>query len=90
MPLNPRSRAVVEYRLDHPDATMRAIGERFGVTRERVRQILKAAGAPTKSQSYGHKQHRACAVCGLPKPSNYSPRCWECHRARISMPRTCQ
>ncbi len=49
------------YRLADPYATLEEIGLVFGVTKERVRQILKRAGLPTK-HLYDYPQHE-CLNC---------------------------
>ena len=46
-----RSKAV-ELRRLHPEFTLLQIGERLGVSREWVRQLLVSEGKPTRSTSY--------------------------------------
>ena len=40
--------AIVTFRSEHPAATLKIIGQAFGLTRERVRQVLKRAGVATR------------------------------------------
>ena len=49
---------VFALREEHPDWTLDAIGQEVGVTRERVRQILKKRGMPTKAK----RTPRKCSV----------------------------
>jgi hypothetical protein len=53
--------SVFTLREEHPDWTLDAIGKEVGVTRERVRQILKKKGMPTKST----RIPKVCSVCGI-------------------------
>ena len=52
--------AVIETRIKNPCATLDEVGVKFGVTRERIRQILKKHGEPTMHfiQTY------LCIQCG--------------------------
>ena len=50
---------IIRMRRNYPDRTRREIGERFGVTRERTRQVLVAAGKPTK----GYHPRPLCLQC---------------------------
>ena len=52
---------VFALREEHPDWTLDAIGQEVGVTRERVRQILKKGGMPTKAK----RTPRLCSVCKI-------------------------
>ncbi len=58
-----RSARVVAFRLANPCLTLADISQRFGVTGERVRQILAKAGVATKAWR--------------PPPDRYE--CWQCH-----------
>ena len=40
---------IARLRMTHPGWTLARIGEEVGVTKERVRQLLKKQGLPTKS-----------------------------------------
>ena len=62
---------VVERRLLNPCATLEQIGREVGVTKERVRQILKKYNQPTKH----FVQRYLCLNCGsvLPTKNKYSP-----------------
>jgi len=52
---------IFTFREEHPEWTLDAIGKEVGVTRERVRQILKKRGLPTKAR----KTSKLCAVCSI-------------------------
>ena len=59
---------VIQLRKENPDMTLKAIGEKVGITGERVRQLLKREGLPTVSTN-GHttsyKVPRGkCKTCG--------------------------
>ena len=56
-----QSDAIVAYRQANPTLTLKAIGSRYGVSRERVRQILKRAGAQTRAL---RTPLQPCPVCG--------------------------
>jgi hypothetical protein len=56
---------VIELRVRHPEATLRALGDAVGVTYERVRQILNENNLPTKSSVFHAKELRRCKYCGL-------------------------
>ena len=47
--IGPSTLQAIQLRSDNPDMTLLAIGNIIGVTKERVRQILKKAGMETKS-----------------------------------------
>ncbi len=65
---------VKEIRIKNPCLTLEQIGERTGVSRERVRQILAEEGLPTKHQGerIGSKGRKiiSCLNCGRPTPNN--------------------
>ena len=50
---------IIALRWTNPCLTLQAIGDQVGVSRERVRQILKRTGLPTKH----YKQTYTCIVC---------------------------
>jgi hypothetical protein len=53
---------VIDYRVANPKATLQQIGDTFGLSRERIRQILKMSGVPTRSTA--NKQMSVlCANC---------------------------
>lgn len=53
-------RNIVRMRRNNPCATLREIGDKFNISRERARQILKEAGAPTAA----FIQPYFCLQCG--------------------------
>ncbi len=55
-----RTQAIIEIRKSNPCATLKQIGDKIGVTRERVRQILNENRLPT----IHWKQKYLCIVCG--------------------------
>ena len=60
---------------------LRRTGEEFGITRERVRQIVNRAGISTAPipKPKPEKPERFCKQCGAPVNSNYALYC-ETHR----------
>jgi len=66
--------SVFTLREENPEWTLDAIGKTVGVTRERVRQILKKKGLPTKAR----KTPKLCVVCSMRVESSRkfcSPEC---------------
>ena len=59
-PFSNKSYAMALYRLDNPCATLQKIGDKFGVSREAVRQVLNRLEVPTKHQV----QRYICLNCG--------------------------
>ena len=59
---------VIELRQENPDMTLKAIGEKVGISRERVRQILKREGLTTVSTNGHTTSYRVprgkCIICG--------------------------
>ena len=49
---------VIELRKSMPCASNQTIADKVGVSRERVRQILKSSGLPTR------KYYATCSECG--------------------------
>ncbi len=68
------AKSVIEIRKVNPCALLKDIGDKVGVTRERVRQILKRANLPTRH--YIIKRH--CAKCGVPVAGGVKY-CAKCH-----------
>jgi len=66
---------VVKYRQQHECEDMQAIADNFGITRERVRQILKNAGVRTTASSYG--RNKICPYCGKAK-TYAAKKCYKC------------
>ena len=54
---------VVRLRKTYPDYTLQRIGETVGVSRERVRQILKAEGLSTKAFRVSKYPPKVCKYC---------------------------
>ncbi len=93
------SRIVTDARFDHvvrirranPCATLQEIGDKCGVTREAVRQLLTKAGLPTK----GFRQQYLCCVCGglisdRVRRSSHSPFCSpECYHKYHNVEMVC-
>ena len=66
---------VIQMRQDNPDMTLLDIGNIVGVTRERVRQILKKAGMETQSAKAAYSRQpphlkfgKPCPKCNKPVP----------------------
>lgn len=72
---------VAEYRKKHKCVDMQVIADEFGITRERVRQILKRAGLRTTALGYGDAIKYVCPECGGHKCSGSIM----CRKCRISM-----
>jgi len=56
--------AILQLRRDNPTMTLEAIGQQVGLTRERIRQILKKNHVPTRATS--KFPQRKCANCQKP------------------------
>lgn len=65
-----RTQDIVSMRIKNPCATLKQIGDKFGITRERVRQILNKNKLDTHHLCY--PKHR-CNNCG--KPTNHKLFC---------------
>ena len=79
---------IVDYRLIHPEYTLQRIATRFSLSRERIRQILKANHVRTKSTLFGvTPEDRICPTC-LGLKNRESKTCKKCfiilHRMTIS------
>ena len=61
---------IIQARISNPCATLEGIAQQVNLTRERVRQVLKKAGLPTR----GYVQRYVCLNCGKVKKKN-SPYC---------------
>lgn len=55
---------VIQYRQKNPCLSLQQIADKFGCTREWVRQILKGAGARTAKAGYAERIDVACSNCG--------------------------
>lgn len=67
---------IIELRKQSPCATLQTMGDKIGISKERVRQILKEAGLPTQR----FRQQYLCCVCGgaildRNRRTNHSPFC---------------
>ena len=67
---------IIQAKVNNPCATLEQVGSKFGITRERVRQILKRAG--TSTTRYNYRAKMTCPRCGQKKysASNYCPKCY--------------
>ena len=61
--LSSKGRKVLQYRRKNPNMRTSEIGKLVGLTRERVRQLLKEAGLSTRVAS---KPQRYCSICEKP------------------------
>jgi len=57
---------LAKMRWTNPCATLQDMGDHFGVTRERIRQVLNELELPTKH--YAEKTMMGCLKCGTPFP----------------------
>jgi len=71
----PKRDAVIQLRLTQPELTLKEIGEKVSLTRERVRQLLKKAGMETRSAKEAYQRRPEhlrfgdpCRRCGEPVP----------------------
>jgi hypothetical protein len=78
MPCGENFKKAIELRKATPCLTLQQIGDKLGVTRERVRQLLNKGEMPTKHYHYNSKLH--CAKCGkklfAPSKSGLCQGCW--------------
>lgn len=51
-----KTKAIIVERISNPHLTLQSIGDKYEVTRERVRQILENAGVPTTYRNYHKKK----------------------------------
>jgi hypothetical protein len=72
------SQDIVDYRLNNPCLTLQAIGNKFGLSRERVRQLL--ARANVKTSNYLWDKKTRCIICGKRSSGCHQFRmCRECY-----------
>lgn len=67
---------VLNTKVNNPCATLQEIGDKYGVTRERIRQILEPYNLPT-GRTIKYMTAHVCPICGEPK-SLYSKTCIDC------------
>jgi hypothetical protein len=61
---SPKSKAVIQYRLDNERLPLEVIGHKFGLTRQRVKQILDSAGVQSAAVPY---EGMDCHIRNVPK-----------------------
>ena len=71
MPISDKSLKIIETRKRNPCATLKQIGDKYHVSRERVRQILIRAGENTA----GVRSSIPCVYCGKPLPPGHIKYC---------------
>jgi len=79
-------RDIVRTRQNNPCATYQQIGDKYGITRERVRQILSGYDFET-GKVVSARIKRTCPLCGGTKAST-SKKCSKC-RAPKKVPLAC-
>jgi len=72
---------VINYRRKHKCFSGAKVGRKFGISRERTRQILKKAGVDTKASNWGDKRKVTCPECGG-KKNEGSILCESCRTTR--------
>jgi len=76
--LSEKYKQIIDYRIKNPCLTLQQIADKYKLTRERIRQILKQANVKTTSEKY--KKVRVCLICGLPlanvKSKKYHKECY--------------
>jgi predicted nucleic acid-binding Zn ribbon protein len=68
-----RNLTLVKYRQNNPCLTLQEIGDEFGITRERARQVLSKHNAPTVHKT--DKLIMLCRQCGKPCPGKRTTFC---------------
>jgi len=61
---------VIQMRLEHPEFTLRELGEKFNVSRERIRQILASANVETRSYKRVISSLMPLVNCAIPDCGN--------------------
>jgi len=77
--------SIFTLREENPEWTLDAIGKEVGVTRERVRQILKKRGLPTKAK----RTPKLCAACNIRIEASRKFCSPECRKKNSSITFTC-
>jgi len=64
--ISKHSLEIIEYRKNNPCLTLQQVGNKYGISRERVRQILKRAKEKTTNYYYRglHQVAVVCSQCG--------------------------
>lgn len=68
--ISKQSLSILELRRSYPCYTLQQIADIKGLTRERIRQVLKNSSLTTYSSK--------CQICGNPKPNNRKIYCTKC------------
>ena len=72
---NRNKRRVIQYRRKYPGMRASEIAKKVGISRERVRQILKAEGLPTTIENL---PVNVCSVCAAKMVSRKTTTCRDC------------
>ena len=79
MTTTPNRTLVAQLRKDNPDMTLKTIGEKVGLSRERIRQILASENLSTRSvtevQRRAFKPFPRCETCNLPTKAHNRKYC---------------
>lgn len=83
-----RNVKIVGYATANPCLSMETIGDYHGISRERVRQIIKAQGAHKTSALIARATTQpTCSECGkiMPGTKTAEPRCMECRQRPVEL-----
>ena len=83
--LSEKSQKIVKYRKENPCLTLTVIADKFGLTRERIRQIVSRAGIKTRHLSNSSK---ICPTCNGVK-SRQSKQCMSCFKREHNLDLQC-
>ena len=84
-----RTTDILDARRNHPDLTLRHIGEMYGVSAERVGQVLKAHGLPTVAVKPPKPPKPTCSLCGGPVSNRTVTICRQCRLKNAWVTLTC-
>lgn len=84
-----RNEKIVAWAKANPCSTLQEIGDYYGITWQRVQQIIARAGEHKKSAPSARKKMATCDVCGHETPESHRLakqrlrpyRCWPCKSA---------